>query len=72
MRPADKAWLTIVAGVVAWDLLADEMLSQASRRYRVARPVLWPVTIIYIAGHLIHVWPERYDPLSQLARVFGR
>lgn len=74
MRPADRAWVALAAGVVAWDVLCgdDEMLSQASRRYTEARPVLWSAAVIYVAGHLLHRWPERYDPLSGLARAFGR
>ena len=73
MRPSDRAWLVLGAGVVAWDALcpADEMLSEASARYTRARPLLWYPTVIYIAGHLVHVWGRR-DPLSALARSFGR
>jgi hypothetical protein len=74
MRPSDKAWLTLAAGVTVWDALCPrgEMLSEASSRYAKARPLLWNVTIIYVAGHLMHVWPQRCDPLSTLARSFGR
>ncbi|MGV7669171.1 DUF7427 family protein [Mycobacterium kansasii] len=74
LRPSDKAWLTLAAGILAWDCLCppNEMLSDASARYLHARPLLWPLLVIYTGGHLLHVWPERCDPLSLLARLFGR
>jgi hypothetical protein len=74
VRPADRAWLALAAGVVAWDVGCPrgELLSEASARYTKARPVLWPIVVAYVAGHLVHVWPTRCDPLSVLARSFGR
>jgi hypothetical protein len=74
MRPADRAWLALAGGVIAWDAACPrgEMLSEASSRYTRARPVLWPAVVVYVAGHLVHVWPMRCDPLSVLARSFGR
>lgn len=74
MRPADRAWLVLGAGVAIWDIACDpdEMLSAASSRYTKARPLLWRLVVIYVAGHLIHCWPERVDLLSGLARAFGR
>lgn len=72
LRPADKAWLVLGAGVLAWDALADEMLSEASARYTAARPLLWGATVIYTAGHLLHVWPDKLDLFNLSARLFGR
>lgn len=73
MRPADRAWLTLAAAVLAWEIAAPkgELLSEASARYQRARPLLWPVVIVYLAGHLLHVWGER-DPLTRLAAALGR
>lgn len=72
LRPADRAWIAIAAGVIAWDVLAPEMLSEASARYKAARPVLWPAAIVYTAGHLMHVWPAKLDLFTVAARIFGR
>ena len=74
MRPGDRAWLVLAAGVAAWDIIAPpgEMLSDASFRYSRTHKVVWHCTVIYFAGHLMHVWPKRYDPLSALARTCGR
>lgn len=62
------------AGIILWDVVAPkgEMLSDASARYTTTRPLLWHTLVIYIAGHLIHVWPKRCDPLSVLATSLGR
>lgn len=74
MRPADRAWLVLGAGVIAWDVACPrgEMLSEASSRYARAQPLLWKSGVIYIAGHLMHVWPEKVDLLSRLATALGR
>jgi hypothetical protein len=74
MRPADRAWLVLGAGVIAWDALCPkgDLLSDASERYTAAHPVLWRGAIIYTAGHLMHVWPEKFDLFTLLARRFGR
>lgn len=74
LRPADRAWLTLAAGVLVWDAVCPrgEMLSEASSRYTKAQPLLWCSTIVYVAGHLMHIWPQRCDPLAQLADLAGR
>lgn len=73
MQPADRAWLTLGAGVVAWDALCPrgEMLSEASARYTETHRVAWTAAVVYFAGHLLHVWGER-DPLTRLAAKLGR
>jgi hypothetical protein len=48
------------------------MLSEASARYTAAHRVLWPTVVVYTAGHLIHVWPERCDLFTRIARLSGR
>lgn len=74
MRPSDRAWLTLAAGVLAWDALCPpgEMLSEASSRYTAAHRVLWPAAILYTAGHLMHVWPAKVDFFTLAARLAGR
>jgi hypothetical protein len=74
MRPGDRAWLTLAAGVLAWDVLCPhgEMLSEASARYAKTKPILSRVVIGYTAGHLMHVWPERVDLFTRSAKAFGR
>lgn len=78
MKPADWAWLTVAAGVLAYEAVASsrrhdwELLSEACDRYRSAHPVITTVTIGYLAAHLTRVVPRRVDPLHLLARRFGR
>jgi hypothetical protein len=73
MRPADRAWIVLATGVIAYEALCPrgELLSEASARYTKAT-VAWPLVVIYVAGHLVHIWPTRCDPLSVLARSLGR
>jgi hypothetical protein len=73
VQTADKAWIGLAAGVIAYDVCCPkgEMLSEASARYSRTHRGLWYTTVIYIAGHLMHVW-GRYDPLTRLATNLGR
>lgn len=74
MRPGDRAWLALAAGVIAYEAWAPngELLSQACDRYRQRHPVLSHLIILYIPLHLARLWPERIDPLTQLASRLGR
>jgi hypothetical protein len=70
MRPADKAWLTLGVGVVAWDVFGPETLSQATGRYKVMRPAVTGAVIFYVAAHLMELIPKRIDVLSVLGKNF--
>jgi hypothetical protein len=48
------------------------MMSDASRRYATARPILSRFVIAYTAGHLAHVIPERVDLFTLTAKALGR
>lgn len=66
LKPSDKAWMTMVAGIVAYELLAKdgELLSEASHRYCQAPGVKgWLVRafIAATAGHLMGVVSHKYD-----------
>lgn len=72
MRPADRAWLAIMSGGAAYEVIAFlrrdwELLSAAFDRYRAARPILAHVGVIYLALHLLRRFPPRFDPLARLA-----
>ena len=71
MRSSDRAWLTLATGVLAYEVRCGqgELLSQAADRYRHRHPVLTRLAIGYLAAHLLRAWPERIDPLHQLARA---
>lgn len=76
MRPADRAWATLAAAVLAYEITAGirrwELLSEAADRYRTARPVTTHATVLYLAGHLLRRWPPRLDPLHRLAGWLAR
>lgn len=74
MKPGDYGWLTVIFVVSAYEVAALrrrddwELLSEAAERYRSHAP--WPVgvVVVYMAGHLLRVWPRRIDPLGWLTR----
>jgi len=68
-------WAALAAGVIAWDVLAEETLSSAFRRgldNNHLRPLVvgaWALTTC----HLMGVLPERVDPFlvpSRLAQSY--
>lgn len=69
MQHSDAAWVTIAAGVIAYEASAPEgeLLSQAVGRYRERHPILVTLMIVYLAAHLLRVVPARADPLHRLA-----
>lgn len=84
MRPADRAWLTLFAGVTAYEITAArrgwELLSEAMDRYRgedrvrddyseIIRIII-DSAIEYLGLHLRRRWPRRVDPLAWLAKLF--
>lgn len=66
LRQGDLGWLGLAAGVVAYELAADdgELLSEAVDRYLTHRPVLTTTIIAVTAAHLANAIPERYDPFT--------
>ncbi len=72
MRPSDRAWLGLWAGITAYEIMAGRrgwlLLSEAVDEYRAAHPVLTDAVIVYVACHLLRRWPTRVDPLTQMAR----
>lgn len=71
MRPADRAWLTLASGIVAYELAAveDELLSEAADRYMSAHPWITRAVTAAVAMHLCNIIPDRYDPLHHLFTV---
>lgn len=77
MKPGDYAWITLAVGVAAYELAAalddgGELLSEACDRYRTNHPVITYGGIIYLAGHLTRIWPQRIDPLHRLAETLAK
>lgn len=61
-------WVGLVAGVVAWDVLAPETLSEAVDRALDSRGRYLAIGAVAVtAAHLLNVLPEPIDPIHQLA-----
>lgn len=76
-NPGDWAWLTIGIAVVLYEGLAAvkqdwELLSETMDGYRNDHPAVTDLTIVYLAGHLLRLWPARIDPLTQFSRALQR
>lgn len=71
LRPADWAWSVLAAAVLGYELAArpGELLSEGVDRYRQRHPVATASVIVYIALHLLRLWPSRFDPLHQAAAL---
>lgn len=76
MKPADRAWLVLVAAITAYEVTAArrgwELLSEAVDGYRKRHPAITDGSILYVAAHLLRRWPPRIDPLTALAKLLGR
>jgi hypothetical protein len=69
MKHADAAWATLALGVLLYECCAPpgQLLSEAVDKYRERHPILTNSVIVFLAGHLLRIWPRHIDPLHQLA-----
>lgn len=74
MKHGDAAWTTLACGVLVYELTAppNELLSEAMDRYRARHPLVAGLTVVYLAAHLLRIWPQRIDPLHQFATRIGQ
>lgn len=63
MKSSDRAWITLVAGVVGWNLWCEDGMTFSERMddYLIARPVLTRLVVTVVAAHLINATAPRYD-----------
>ncbi len=64
IRPADLAWLAIVIGAIAYELMADDLLSDSMDRRRASHPILTRLAIVALAGHFTGYMPKELDLFS--------
>ncbi len=69
MKHGDAAWAAIGLAVLVYELSAPpgQLLSEAVDKYRERHPILTNGLIVFLAGHLLRIWPRHIDPLHQLA-----
>jgi hypothetical protein len=63
MQPADRAWLTLAVGVIAWDVTCCEgdTLSEACDRYMLHHPWIVRGLAFALAAHVCNLVPPRFD-----------
>lgn len=71
MRPADRAWIALATGVVAYDVLAppQQTLSEGADRYMKHHPWITRGVAFALAGHVCNLLPDRYDVIHQLFKA---
>ena len=64
MRSAERAWVALGVGVLAYELMAEdgELLSHQVDRWLEAHPVLTSAAVTITAAHLLNILPQRLDP----------
>jgi hypothetical protein len=63
-RGGGLGWAALAGGVILWDKLASETLTNSCRRGLDKHPELVIGAVAVIAAHLTSVMPERLDPIS--------
>lgn len=68
MTPADRAWLTLGTGILAYDLLAPpgETLSEGADRYMLRHRWLVRGVAFALTAHVCNLIPNRFDPIHRL------
>ena len=74
MRAADKAWLALAGGILAYEIRAPrgELMSEGVDRYLEAHPWLTRAVVAAVVGHLLNVLPGPLDPLHWLSALKRR
>jgi hypothetical protein len=65
VRPADRAWIALATGVLAYDVLAppSQTLSEGADRYMLNHPWITRSVALAVAGHVCNLLPDHCDPL---------
>lgn len=68
MRAGAKAWLTLAAGIIVYELGAeqDELLSEAADRAMLRHPWIVRAVALMLACHVANISPQRLDPIHWL------
>lgn len=68
LKPADVAWLAMLAGVVAYEVLSPrgELLSEGWDRYLERFPVSARPVPVVLTAHVINALPPRFDPVHRV------
>jgi hypothetical protein len=64
VKQGDVAWVAILLGVLVYELVADDLLSESSERAVNRFPILGRLAIGAVAGHLACVIPPAVDVFS--------
>lgn len=68
MRAGDRAWLTLAAGIIVYELSAEdgELLSESADRAMLRHPWIVRAAALMLACHVANITPARVDPVHWL------
>ncbi|MGQ9348972.1 DUF7427 family protein [Mycolicibacterium gilvum] len=68
MRPANRAWLVLAAGVIGYEIAAapGELLSEAADDWMLSHPWLTRAVAFSLASHICNAIPDTCDPIHHL------
>lgn len=68
MRPADRAWIALATGVLAYDVLAPptQTLSEGADRYMLNHPWLTRWVAFSLAAHVCNLAEPEWDVIHLL------
>lgn len=69
LKQGDYGWLALAAGIAAFEVCSDELLSEACDRYLLRRPWMTRAAIFLTAAHLANLLPPAADPYARLFLV---
>jgi hypothetical protein len=74
MRPADRAWIALATGVLAYDVLAppSQTLSDGADRYMMNHPWLTRTVAFALAAHVCNLVRPECDPIHLFFKVLRR
>lgn len=74
MRTAEKAWIGLGAGILAYEILCppEELLSEGMDRLIEKHPIATRAIIGAFALHLANLVPEKIDGIHHLSRFVSR
>ena len=74
MRTAEKAWLAMGAGIIAYEALCPkgELLSEGVDRALDKHPILTRALIGTTALHLVNMLPEAIDPFHHAVNLIKK
>jgi hypothetical protein len=61
VKSSDAAWIALGVGVVSFDVVCEETMSEAADRYMLRHPWWVRGVAFALAAHCCNLYPDRFD-----------